>query len=358
MPLTILSVAYPLAPVSPETAGGAEQILGALDQELTARGHRSIVVASEGSRTHGRLYAAATSTGHGPISDTERLWVEKRTQAAINRALEENRVDLVHMHGLDFAAYKIPHHIPLVATLHLPISSYGDSLLHHPHPTLNLCCVSQSQRDTCLKIPRSISIVENGVPSVSVPYASRENFALVLGRICPEKNTHAALIAGSLAGISVIVAGAVFPYPEHIAYFEERVKPLLGRQRSGLHHRFVGSLSAGQRAHLLARTRCLLHPTLAAETSSLVAMEALAAGTPVIAYRSGALPEIVSHQQTGFLVDTPEEMAAAIASTGEISPKRCRREAATRFTRERMVDQYVNLYRQILLGQASTLRYA
>jgi len=113
-------------------------------------------------------------------------------------------------------------------------------------------------------------------------------------------------------------------------------------------HEFLGSVGAARRQELLAGAKCLLHPTLAPDTSSLVAMEAMAAGTPVIAYRSGALPEIVEHGVTGFMVDNVAEMAEAIRNVDRISPEVCRRTAERRFRKECMVDKYFDLYRAMV----------
>lgn len=351
MPLTVLSVAYPFSPVSPATAGGAEQILATLDSGLTARGHRSLVVACEGSTVSGKLYPVAANLDGGVVTPQARACARVHTRSAIDRALSEHPVDLVHMHGLDAAEYQIPHHIPLLFTLHVPFSWHGESLLRYRHPKLHFSCVSHTQRSTLPPTFGNATVIENGVALEPLNPRPKENFALVLGRICPEKNAHAALLAGSIAGVDVILAGQVFPYPEHVAYFETQVKPLLGPQPSGVSHRFIGQIGPEARRDLLTRARCLLHPTLAPETSSLVAMEALAAGTPVIAFRSGALPEIISHAETGFLVNSAEEMAAAIPCTARLSPERCHREAETRFSRDRMLDQYLALYQRIVSRQ-------
>lgn len=351
MPLTVLSVAYPFSPVSPETAGGAEQIVAALDEGLAAHGHRSLVVACEGSSAHGQLYPVGANLDGGVVTEQARARARSETQAAIDRALSENRVDLVHMHGLDAAEYRIPPDIPVLFTLHVPVSWYGEPLLRYRHPGVRFCCVSKTQRET---VPSSLGepfVIENGVKLEPFEPTPKENFAVVLGRICPEKNAHAALLAGSLAGVDVVLAGKVFPYPEHIAYFEEFVKPLLGPQPSGVSHSFLGQVGPEARRDLISRARCLLHPTLAPETSSLVAMEALAAGTPVIAFRSGALPEIIAHRETGFLVDSAEGMAAAIPCTARLSPQRCREVAEARFNRDRMLDQYLALYKTVCSGQ-------
>jgi hypothetical protein len=116
-------------------------------------------------------------------------------------------------------------------------------------------------------------------------HVSRRNFALALGRICPEKNFHVALDAGTQAGVPVWIGGKVYPYPEHEIYFRQEIMPQL---RHG--NRFLGPLTAQRKMQLLATAKCLLVPSLAPETSSLVAMEACSVGTPVIAFPSGALP--------------------------------------------------------------------
>jgi len=112
--------------------------------------------------------------------------------------------------------------------------------------------------------------------------------------------------------------------------------------------RFIGAVGGERKAHLLAGARCLLLPSLAPETSSLVAMEAIASGTPVVAWCSGALPEIVREGRTGFLVNSVEQMADAISRVESIDPSACRGEAERRFSSERIIADYLNLYRSIL----------
>ena len=158
-----------------------------------------------------------------------------------------------------------------------------------------------------------------------------------------EKNLHMALDAARMAGISVILAGQVFPYPEHVRYFEQQIVPRLGRGA-----RFVVPVGGKAKQRLLARARCLLLPTLAEETSSLVAMEALASGTPVVALPSGAIPEIVEEGRTGFLVRDMQEMAARLKNLNEIDPAACRSVAMKRFSAQAMVERYVSHYASLL----------
>jgi glycosyltransferase involved in cell wall biosynthesis len=188
-----------------------------------------------------------------------------------------------------------------------------------------------------------VPVVENGValPDVRLDRA-REDFALALGRISPEKNVHEALEAGTRAGTPVLIGGRVFPNREDGEYFSEKVQPLLDRK--GVTHHFLGPMEAERRQRLLARARCLLQSTRIPETTSLTAMDALSVGTPVIAYRSGALADIVEDGVTGFLVDGVEEMADAIKRVGQIRAEDCRAAAEQRFSRDRMVRDYFDLY--------------
>src|SRR5207249_5576489 len=128
-----------------------------------------------------------------------------------------------------------------------------------------------------------------------------------LGRICPEKGFHFALQAAKMARADLLLAGQVFPYASHVEYFESKIVPRLDERRQ-----FVGPVGFHRKKRLLSKAKCLLVPSTVNETSSLVAMEALAAGTPVIAFPSGALPEIVEHGRTGYLVSDVKEMAQAI----------------------------------------------
>jgi glycosyltransferase involved in cell wall biosynthesis len=345
MPLRILNIAFPLAPASPDAVGGAEQVLSVLDRALVAEGHTSLIVAAEGSETAGRLWAVPVPRREVLTQEDERF-VRAQTQAALDRVLASERVDLVHMHGLDFFEYRLPANVPVLVTLHLPVAWYAPEAWSRAGANFQFCCVSQAQRATAPPILRDCAVVENGIalPPFN-PGESREAYALAMGRICPEKNQHTALEAGTRAGIPVYLAGKIFPYREHREYFERKIQPLLDGPNPG--HRFLGPLTLDGKQRLLARARCLLHPTLAPETSSLVAMEALAAGTPVIAYRSGALPGIVEDGRTGVLVGSAEEMAATMGALDRISPLDCRRAAEQRFTRERMVRDYFELYRQL-----------
>lgn len=345
--LTVLSVAYPLAPVGPDTVGGAEQVLSALDRALVAAGHRSVVVGCAGSAVAGELLAIP------PVPAAIDAGVLALRQAAIRariaEALRTRPIDVIHLHGLDFAAYLPPLGPPILATLHLPPDWYSPEALHPARPDTWLNCVSASQ-DRALRDRLSepaawvLPPITNGVPVAALASArlTRRNYVLVLGRICREKAQHLAMDAAAQAAVPLLLAGEIFPYPEHRAYFEAEIRPRLGGKS-----RLIGPVGFARKRRLLAAARCVLLPSRVAETSSLVAMEALACGTPVIAFSVGALPEIVDDGRTGFLVRDAGDMAATIGRAGSIDPDHCRQVARARFALERTTAAYLDVYQRL-----------
>jgi glycosyltransferase involved in cell wall biosynthesis len=333
--MTVLSVAYPLLPVRADSGGGAEQILFLVDRGLVAAGHRSIVIAAQGSQTTGELIEAGLVSGD--ITDDVRKKAQRVHVECIRKALERYQIDLIHFHGLDFYNYLPEQTVPMLATIHLPVSFYPASIFDDPRVKLN--CVSQTQVNSAPGAKKP-AVIFNGIDTEQYRGGSGlKDFLLVLTRICPEKGVHIALDIARRLDLRLIIAGPVHPFRDHQRYFSECVRPLLDEKRQ-----YVGPVGVEKKTALLAEARCVLIPSLVAETSSLVAMEAISSGTPVIAFRSGALPEVVEHGETGFIVDSPHQMMEAVQRVGEISPEICRVRAVLRFDARRMVDDYIGLY--------------
>jgi hypothetical protein len=353
MTLTVVSVAYPLAPVGPDAVGGAEQVLTQLDAALVAAGHRSIVIACEGSVVAGELIGVPQFGG--ALDEAAVAEARRHHGARLRALLARIDADVVHMHGVDFHAYLPPPGPPVLATLHLPIAWYPAEALRPARPLTWLHCVSRSQHESCGANPHLMPYIENGVAvdANPTPHAKR-GFALLLCRICPEKGVHLAIEAAKQADMPLLIGGAVFPYPAHQRYFAEEIAPRLDPRR-----RYLGPVGLARKRRLLAAARCVVIPSLVPETSSLVAREALAAGTPVVAFRQGALVEAIEHGRTGFLVDDVEDMARALAAAADLSPQTCRAEARARFSLVRMSAAYLAAYEGLArIGRQAKLRGA
>lgn len=343
-PPTVLSVAYPFSPVTADPVGGAEQVLAGLDRALVAAGWRSIVVASAGSRVAGEL--VATPAVEGEIDPSAQRIVHAAVRATVAEALRRETVDVIHLHGIDFEAYLPADGPPVLATLHLPLSWYAPEALRPSRPDVHLLPVSLIQAESAPADPRLLPPIENGV-DLDYPRLTRRGYALFIGRICPEKGVHHALDAAKTADAPLLIAGEVFPHAAHQAYFAQEVRPRLDARR-----RWLGPVTGARKRRLLAGARCVLIPSTAPETSSLVAREAAAAGTPVISFRLGALPHTVEDGRTGRVVDDVAGMAAAMAGIEDLDPELCRAVARERFSLRRMTDDYLALYRRLIAGAA------
>jgi glycosyltransferase involved in cell wall biosynthesis len=344
MSLCVLSVAFPFAPITPDPVGGAEQVLSLLDRALVAVGARSVVLACEGSHPAGEL---ALLPAPGPEIDAARkceVYDEVRRRLA--RTIETVRPDVVHLHGADFDQYLPRFGPPVLVTLHMPLAWYAPGALQPARPLVWLAPVS---RDQACRAPPGAQLcepIENGVELDAYTPGRKHAFAVALGRICPEKGFHLALDAARSAGLALLLAGSVFPYAEHRRYFEAEIRPRLDRRR-----RWIGPVTGPAKRRLVAAARCVVTPSLVPETSSLVAREALASGTPVVGLRRGALPDAVEDGRTGILVEEPSGLAEALSQVGRISPEECRREAQRRFPARRTVAAYLDAYRRLARGE-------
>lgn len=348
MSLTVVNVAYPFAPVTADPVGGAEQVLSALDRAVLATGGRSVVLAAEGSAPAGELTPVPRPAGE--IDAAQREAVHAVLRARLAETLARVRPDVLHLHGVDFHSYLPDAGPPVLVTLHLPLAWYPADALA---PTRRDVWLAPVSRDQARRRPfgaRLTPPIENGVCLDGFRPRRKRGYALAMGRICPEKGFHHALDAARLAGTPLLLAGSVFPYRDHIRYFEQEIRPRLDRWR-----RWIGPVTGQAKRRLIGQARCLVAPSLAPETSSLVAREALAAGTPVVALRNGALVETVEPGRTGFLVDTPDDLPEAIAAAETLDPAECRRAAEQRFSDQAMIAAYLDAYRRLADGRGLPL---
>jgi glycosyltransferase involved in cell wall biosynthesis len=343
----ILYVAYPLSTVSDESCGGAEQILFVLQREMFHRGHHITVAACTGSRVTGELLdTGAVATQFEQLSLRDAQHNSAVLQTTKRRELEGNGFDLLHDHGGRFwTACSVD--VRVLVTLHLSRSSYPPEVFQNIPENVFFNCVSQTQMKDFRELPQVLGVVRNGVPLERFPFtAEKEPYLVCLGRICEEKGVHLALDAAERAGARLIVIGPGYLYARDQEYFDAEIAPRLARNPQSL---FVPSPSFKQKIELLRYAQGLLMPSQMEETSSLVSIEAMACGTPAIAFRKGALPEVIVHGETGFIVDSVEEMADAIRRLPKISPRACRAHVETNHSAARMASDYEILYESVLV---------
>ena len=252
-----------------DTAGGAEQVLARIDAALIDAGHRSLVLARPDSRVAGELIPVPSAWGHVHPDMEKAVWQRWRTELQLR--IRRHAVDLVHFHGCDFLHYLPTPSVALLATLHLPIDTYGPRLFDAP---VSMHCVSNAQARDCPTSPRLLPTIPNGVADLYRPAVRPRPYCALLGRICPEKGLHLAIGAARAADYPALLAGEVFPYAAHRDYYRQEIRPRLGPAV-----RYIGPAGPRRKSRLLSAAQCLLIASRR-ETSSLVAMEALMCGTP------------------------------------------------------------------------------
>jgi glycosyltransferase involved in cell wall biosynthesis len=339
--LTILSVASPCATVSRDSGAAAEQTIWQLDQAIRSAGHRTLVLAAEGSSIAGQLIP--TAGGSTDLLPRSRSQAQARHRQAIDKALREHSVDLVHMHGVDFDTYLPGARVPVLVTLHCPLHRYARTALAPRRARTWLVPVSAQQRRK-LRADRVLDPIEPGVMlSAFAGSYDKRGFALMLGRLSPDKGVHLALDAADAAGVRLTLAGDCPLGAEHKRYFDDEIKPRLDTAR-----RWIGPVSLAVKRRLLGEAHCLMVCSEDRETSPLAAREALAAGTPVVGFAGTAMQLIVESGRTGILVARPQDLGDAIARAAQMDAQVCRRAAWVKYDSRAMCRDYLRLYASLV----------
>lgn len=342
---SILYIAYPLLTVSPHSAGGAEQMLWTLEHEIAARGIHTTVAASAGSSVSGDLFVTGKPCSVPDDFERRNREHQDRVVEFVGKRSREGRgFDLIHDQSGSFWPRASEVGIPVLATLHLPRSFYASELFHDVPANVIFNCVSQSQARTFTDL--NPAVIPNGILLEHFTANLNDKKGLLwLGRICEEKAPHIALDIAASAGEPIVLAGQVYPFSYHQKYFEREVLSRLAQMPNAI---FICSPSAEHKRQLLREAKTVLITSQADETSSLVAIEAAASGTPVVAFRRGALPEIIKDGATGFLVDSIKEAVAALQHVDRIAPSACIAHAKENFSSHRMANDYERLYSRLI----------
>jgi len=337
-------VAPPYYTVPPQGYGGVESVVAGLVDRLVARGHHVTLFAAG---TRGTAAQEFVRTWELPPAEQLALALPEVVHAArVEGLLRAHTVDLVHDHTLAGPLTAAARRSPTVVTVHGAMDELSE--IYRPLGTaVSLVAVSEAQRRRAPDL-NWVGTVHNGIEVDSFPYrADKDDYVLFLGRFHPQKAPHLAIEAARRAGVRIILAGKCTETIEH-EYYARQVAPLLGPDAVE-----VGVADQAVKRRLLAGARCLVFPIRWEEPFGLVMVEAMACGTPVVALARGAAPEVVAHGRTGFVVERPEELAAAISAAATLDPADCRRHASSRFSLDAMTSGYEGAYRRLLACQGA-----
>ena len=340
--MRILLVAPLWERVPPPAYGGTEAIVGLLADGLVRRGHDVVLRASGDSITLAELrsvYPRSLRTAEG-IENTIPYELVHGAEAL----RDAQDFDIVHNHtGEILMAFAGLVDTPMLTTTHGNLTPDSRFVWERYNGFYNAISWSQTKRFVGFPSAQFAGVVHNAIDVQTYPFRSnKEDYLLCLARVSPEKGTHLAIEVARRLSMPLIIAGKVDRVDRE--YFETAIEP----QIDGTHVRFFGEANAEDKRELYARARCLLVPISWEEPFGLVMPEAMACGTPVIAFARGAAPEIVVDGETGFLVDDVDGMVEAVRHVRSIDPRRCRSHVERRFDVPVMVDGYLEVYERIL----------
>lgn len=349
--MKIGQVAPLLESVPPRTYGGTERVVHYLTEELIRQGHDVVLYASGDSRTAARLHPVVPKALRLTRERIDPLPWQILQLAAVARDAAD--FDIIHFHT-DFLHFPLLRHLrtPQINTLHGRLDLAGMGPVFTEFADAPVISISDHQRGP-LPMARWMDTVYNGLPERLYDFrAGAGDYLAFLGRMSPEKGPEAAIAIASRAGIPLRMAAKVDETDRR--YFEQRIRP---RIRAPLIE-FLGEIDEAGKNELLGGALALLFPVEWPEPFGLAMVEAMACGTPVIAYPRGSVPEIVRDGVTGFIVDGPDEAARALARIDEIDRAACRREFEDRFSARRMTEGYLACYRALTLDGAAEPRPA
>ena len=327
--------------VPPAAYGGTELVVSLLTEELIRRGHEVTLFASGDSVTAASLCSVCPHMlrGSGVHAHDTLIY---RLLNALSPFEQAPNFDIIHNHAFpEGMAMANLVGTPVLATLHGGLSEPGRALLSAYKGYYNT--ISKSANSLLPNKEGFVGVIYNAIDCKSFPFSARGGDDLLfLSRISQEKGPHIAIEVAKRLGRRLIIAGNVDTVDGE--YFEQMIMP----EVDGDTVQYLGEANSAQKRELFANALCLLMPITWPEPFGLVMVEAMACGTPVIAFNKGAAPEIVLHGETGFIVENVEQMVEAVSKVNRIDRSRCREHVEQNFDVPRMVDDYLRAYKWIL----------
>lgn len=337
--------------VPPQGYGGTERVVSYLTEELVKSGHDVTLFATADSKTSARLI---------PVSPQGlRLYESKvdplayhfiQLEEVVSRA---SQFDLLHFHT-DYLHFPVSRRCKYahLTTLHGRLDLTGLHLLYKRYNDMPLVSISNSQRKP-IPEARWLATVYHGLPTnMYKPVIQSGSYLAFLGRISEEKRVDRAIEIAKRTGMPLKIAAKVDAHDQE--YYESQIKHLFDHPLV----EYIGEIGEGEKAAFLGNAAALIFPIDWPEPFGLVMIEAMACGTPVIAYRRGSVPEIINHGVTGYVVSTIDEAVKSVENLHSISRKLCRKEFEERFGAEVMSKNYEEVYEKILHFQKPRTLYS
>ncbi|VVO25703.1 glycogen debranching N-terminal domain-containing protein [Pseudomonas fluorescens] len=333
----------------PSLYGGTERIVSYLTEELVRQGHDVTLFASGDSQTQARLVSGSPKALRldPTIKDSSPYHILMLDEV-IRQA---DQFDVMHFHS-DIYHFPLVRHLAkhTITTLHgrLDVPDYQAFYSHFPH--VPLVSVSHAQR---APLPDNVNWVANiyhGLPNDLLAFNAEPqgDYLAFLGRISPEKRPDRAIEIALRANLALKIAAKIDKADQ--TYWDEVIAPLIASHRT---IEFLGEIDEQQKADLLGNARALIFPIDWPEPFGLVMIEAMACGTPVIAFCQGSVPEVIDEGVSGYIVDNVADAVTAIKRLGELDRAKVRATFEKRFTVEQMAGNYLDLYRQLAVSHGN-----
>jgi glycosyltransferase involved in cell wall biosynthesis len=332
--------------VPPKLYGGTERVVAWLIEELVEIGHEVTLFASGDSQTKAELVPVCPRALRLGKPRTDPTAAQTALLEAV--AQRAGEFDLIHAH-IDWLHLPIVHRagVPFLTTLHGRLDLPGLSEMIGLFPTAPYVSISDNQR-VPLAGARWLGTVYHGMPkSLLKPSFKQGHNLAFLGRLTHEKGADVAIRIAQATGMPLRIAAKV--PRDHRSYFKDHLEPLI----DGKNIQLVGEVDDRRKQGFLEDAAALLFPIDWPEPFGLVMIEAMACGTPVIAFRAGFVPEVIEDGVSGFIVDSEEEAVRAVRLVGKLNRREIRRTFERRFTAQRMAGDYLNLYRRLMSGSVS-----
>ncbi|AJX77214.1 glycosyl transferases group 1 family protein [Burkholderia pseudomallei MSHR7498] len=327
--------------VPPKLYGGTERVVSYLTEALVEMGHDVTLFASGDSVTSARLEAAWPRALRLDPSIRDAMAPHMRLLEQVARAA--HTFDILHFH-LDYLPFPLLSRLdaPFVTTLHGRLDLPELQPVFDAFPNAPVVSISDSQR-TPLPQAGWAGTVYHGLPdTLLTPQADRKpEYLAFLGRICPEKRVDTAIRIAAQSGLPLKIAAKVDKVDED--YFKAEIEPLL----DSAHVEFIGEINEAQKPAFLSGAKALLFPIDWPEPFGLVMIEAMACGTPVVAFNRGSVPEVIDDGLTGFIVEDVQGAVGALHRIDELSRDAIRAQFEQRFSSHAMARRYIDIYEML-----------